>query len=356
MEGLEVWRFWTSEHNDCWGRERGVRGREQGRGGGIGRRAIVEGVGRGPGMAAMDTPSPTPLLPSSAVVAAAAAPAMGQPPSPALSSAEALSAQGLAKGGNSNGGAKGRQGSGVAGQLKGAWSQVVRGQVSAESQAPGTANGPSSTANDASSNPATLSNSDTPVAGKRVSQGQAMQSHPEQLSAAASAPPTSSPAAPGSMRKKQQEVVQPEAEKQLEAVKQVEPVISKGESEERAGAVPATAGSIAVPPSDEPAKPAKPAWKKPSSSVGKVPAVGPVMDAVSWPALGDTRSFKPPSELSPKPAVPAAPSDTPVSQQVGFYVALFALRSGFWRCGAWNVWNGYMSTGVPCVIAIYPPS
>ena len=278
----------------------------------------MEGVGRGPGMAAMDTPSPAPL-PSSA------APAMAPPPLPA----EAPSAQSSAKTGNSNGGAKGTQGSGVAGQLKGAWSQVVRGQVSVESQAPATANGPSPTTSDASSNPATLSNCDTPVT-KRPSQGQSIQTHPEQLSAAMSAQPSSSPAAPGSMRKKQQEVIQPEANKQLETVKQVEPVISKGEPEERAGAVAVIVGSTPVPPSDEPAKPAKPAWKKPSSSIDKVPAVGPVMGAVSWPALGDTRSFKPPSELSPKPAVSAAPSDTPVSQQVGLYVALHAYRSGFW--------------------------
>eukprot|EP00249_Psilotum_nudum_P024854 c29308_g1_i8 orf=1020-4403(-) len=54
---------------------------------------------------------------------------------------------------------------------------------------------------------------------------------------------------------------------------------------------------------------AKPAWNKPVNSTGSVPAAGPVMGALSWPALADARGTKPSD-------VPAKSIPTPIASEV----------------------------------------
>lgn len=63
---------------------------------------------------------------------------------------------------------------------------------------------------------------------------------------------------------------------------------------------------------DSPVKPPKPAWKKPSGSGERVSESGPVMGAVSWPALADSRITK--SSEIPKHA-PLSPTTDGSSTQ-----------------------------------------
>lgn len=64
---------------------------------------------------------------------------------------------------------------------------------------------------------------------------------------------------------------------------------------------------------DSPVKPTKPAWKKPLGSDGRPSDSGPVMGATSWPALEDARSTTKFSEV-PKPPPQSPTSDGSATQ------------------------------------------
>jgi len=80
-----------------------------------------------------------------------------------------------------------------------------------------------------------------------------------------------------------------------------------------------TTSTTTPPPPDHVVKPAKPAWKNASSNIGKTPATGPVMGAVTWPTLGDARHAKAATPLEQplknQPTPGATPSANPTSQQ-----------------------------------------
>ena len=295
-------------------------------------------------MAVVDTASPVPLPsapaagPTATTVAAAgvagAAPVQQQ-------QQQQQQQQGGAGAAAKGGGAKSRQGSPPSGgavaavgqqKPKGAWSQVVRGEISLEAQQ----QGGNAVVGGGEVNPPghVAVNSELPgTKGSGSRQGQqqpALSTHVDQFltspkkggpsSAAASA------AVVGISKKKEKEEHKSavKVEKLAVADKPIEAVATmpKGELGQNSVVAPSTtqddsssAGNAAVVAAED-VKPAKPAWKKPSINVGKAPTTGPVMGAVSWPALGDARRSKASSEPSPKSAAPASPSENALPQQV----------------------------------------
>ena len=97
-----------------------------------------------------------------------------------------------------------------------------------------------------------------------------------------------------------------------------EPASSKIESEPLHPEVPSSSkGDLGQGGDHVVMKPAKPAWKNASCTLGKTPATGPVMGAVTWPTLGDARQSKTvPSEQPLKNPTAGAPSANSTSQQV----------------------------------------
>ena len=293
-------------------------------------------------MAVVDTASPVPL-PSApaagptATTAAAAGVAVAAPVQ--QQQQQQQQQQGGAGAAAKGGGGKSRQGSPPSGgaaaavgqqKPKGAWSQVVRGEISLEAQQ----QGGNAVVGGGEVNPPghVAVNSELPgTKGSGSRQGQqqpALSTHVDQFltspkkggpsSAAASAA-----AAVGISKKREKEEHKSavKVEKLAAADKPSEAVASmpKGELGQNSVVAPSATqddSSSAAVVAAEDVKPAKPAWKKPSINVGKAPTTGPVMGAVSWPALGDARRSKASSEPSPKSAAPASPSENALPQQV----------------------------------------
>ncbi|KAL3696037.1 hypothetical protein R1sor_010113 [Riccia sorocarpa] len=279
-------------------------------------------------MASSEAPPPsvpavTPLpAPSSATTEAASSSSTSTSSgsSTATKQAAGTAASG-ASGITTNGGLKGGITGSGARMVKGAWSQVVRGQAAApDSGLAGLANGtlgglspsivtsassiatPDSLPSKRSTKTATPSAQQVPPIVEQMpisssaNTSSNTSSAPQPSSSSSSVPPgpssSSSSSAPTVVS----------AKKQKDG-SQVEPAGSEEQGESGGAAVATTPGSS----SDAPPKTSKPAWRKPASSLGKTPAVGPVMGAVSWPALAEARSSKPPAD-SPKSGAPAAPS------------------------------------------------
>lgn len=242
------------------------------------------------------------------------------------------SAPDIAKDGNSSnghGGSKSRPQNG--GTLpKGAWSQVVRGEVAAQN--PVATSGCSSssatiTAPPPPPPPAVVSDADDIQGKHSSSQGTSARAVAEQPSASTTplmvtplAEPSnvtasslaSSKIRPGKMQS-------PKAGQPSEDVKQTEAARAEEESVDGASLLPpAAARDNDLATTDQALRPSKPAWKKPISSVGKVSATSSVMGAVLWPALGETtHSMRVPSEPTKSSACTAIGSDSgPFEQQV----------------------------------------
>jgi hypothetical protein len=280
-------------------------------------------------MAAAEATSPTPQQASAA-------------PQPEVSSSSPQSSSSVpvgAKDGNQSGdaGAKSsRQQNAGATLPKGAWSQVVRGEVAPAAQPPissvatGHSSSPPSSAigDTASPTAAVVCPPEVTTQGKRAGQGQSAQAvgaaeqHPStSISPLASLVEQSSASslAVGTRKKPDRAQASTAPGQEIEGVKQTEVVALS--DEQRGG----TATSLHAPPrnnniaaTEETVKSSKPAWKKPNGSASKVSAISSVMGAVSWPALEDARSnsakvHSEPTKSSPRAAIS---SDTGPFEQV----------------------------------------
>jgi hypothetical protein len=249
--------------------------------GGGGRRA---GSGRGPGMAVVSDTAPAPSA------AAAAGGAAQQPNAAAAAASTTTGGSSNSAGGNAGNGGKMTSPPGPG--VKGAWSQVVRGEAPPA---------------DAAQNVG--SRSDAPPAASAAE----VQQH--------SGPKVNSEKSGGGIggesasvsSKGMEEPASSRIEKSSEGEQHPEAESSKGELGQ-GSAAPGGGGAAA---GDHVVKPAKPAWKNASSTLGKTPATGPVMGAATWPTLGDARHSKTvPSEQPLKIPTPGAPSVNSTSQQV----------------------------------------
>lgn len=159
--------------------------------------------------------------------------------------------------------------------MKGAWSQVVRGQPSPADVEVGS----------------TKSVSPAPALANPNSE---VKRPPASSPAPATAPPSPSPpsipgtpGSPSSGRKSGE---------------------SQGQGFSGEGATSLgdqTDGLEAAASLDSPVKPSKPAWKKPLGSGGRTLDSGPVMGAAAWPALADARNTKPSETAKPAPLSPS---------------------------------------------------
>ncbi|CAM6119368.1 unnamed protein product [Calypogeia fissa] len=212
-------------------------------------------------------------------------------------------------------------------RMRGAWSQVVRGQAAAQDNGlAALVNGPPSSSD--SSFPTTISvpsisSSDpapnpVPAPSKRHTKPGAPASTPpvsEQQqppvtstsSSSAPPPPPSSSTSPASssaaVSKKVEDVGKDRSQTE-----------SAGGDESVEGG--AEASSSTAPPDvavDNPVKPTKPAWKKPIVNSSKATVVGPVMGADLWPALADARSSKAGPSEAPKYSAPSPAAAPPPS-------------------------------------------
>lgn len=243
--------------------------------------------------------------------------------------ANTSSAPDIAKDGNSSnghGGSKSRPQNG--GTLpKGAWSQVVRGEVAAQNPVPtsGSSSSSSSATITAPPAPAVVSDADD-IQGKHSSnQGTSAQAVAEQPSTSTTpllvtplAEPSSVAASSvASSKKRSGKMQSPKAGQPSEDVKQTEAAGTEEESVDGASLLPAAAArdnDLAA--TDQALRPSKPAWKKPTSSAGKVSATSSVMGAVLWPALGETtRNMRVPSEPAKSSACTAIGSDSGAFEQ-----------------------------------------
>jgi hypothetical protein len=120
-----------------------------------------------------------------------------------------------------------------------------------------------------------------------------------------------------SSKKKPGKMQSPRAGQPSEDVKQTEAAGAEEESVDGASLLPAAAArdnDLAA--TDQALRPSKPAWKKPTSSAGKVSATSSVMGAVLWPALGETTgSMRVPSEPTKSSACTAIGSDSGTFEQ-----------------------------------------
>jgi hypothetical protein len=243
--------------------------------------------------------------------------------------ANTSSAPDIAKDGNSSnghGGSKSRPQNGRT-LPKGAWSQVVRGEVAAQNPVPtsGSSSSSSSATITAPPAPAVVSDADD-IQGKHSSnQGTSAQAVAEQPSTSTTpllvtplAEPSSVAASSvASSKKRPGKMQSPKAGQPSEDVKQTEAAGTEEESVDGASLLPAAAArdnDLAA--TDQALRPSKPAWKKPTSSAGKVSATSSVMGAVLWPALGETtRSMRVPSEPTKSSACTAIGSDSGAFEQ-----------------------------------------
>ncbi|CAK9883186.1 unnamed protein product [Sphagnum jensenii] len=237
------------------------------------------------------------------------------------------SAPDIAKDGNSSsghGGSKSRPQNG--GTLpKGAWSQVVRGEVAAQNPVPTSGSSSSSATITAPPAPAVVSDADDIQGKHSSSQGTSAQAVAEQPSTSITpllvthlAEPSSVAASSvASSKKRPGKMQSPKAGQPSEDVKQTEAAGTEEESVDGASLLPAAAArdnDLAA--TDQALRPSKPAWKKPTSSAGKVSATSSVMGAVLWPALGETtRSMRVPSEPTKSSACTAIGSDSGAFEQ-----------------------------------------
>jgi hypothetical protein len=245
------------------------------------------------------------------------------------------SAPDIAKNGNSSnghGGSKSRPQNG--GMLpKGAWSQVVRGEVAAQNPLPTSGSSSSSSSSSSSATitapppPAVVSDADDIQGKHSSSQGSSAQAVAEQPSTSTTPllvtplAESSSVAASSlaSSKKRPGKMQSPKAGQPSEDVKQTEAAGAEEESVHGASLLPAAAAlENDLVATDQALRPSKPAWKKPTSSAGKVSATSSVMGAVLWPALGETtHSMRVPSEPTKSSACTAIGSDSgPFEQQV----------------------------------------
>ncbi|KAG6551933.1 hypothetical protein Mapa_006550 [Marchantia paleacea] len=269
--------------------------------------------------------TPLPVPPTSSDSAPSSSTTSSSSTTPTTATKSAAASSGGGGGGATNGSIKG----GITGSggrmVKGAWSQVVRGQAAApDNGLAGLANGtlglspsivtsaPSISTPDPAppKRPAkttTPSPQQVPAVVEQTPVTSSTATTPTPPPVSASTPSSSLPSASSSSSTSIAVVA-----KNKKDGSQVEPAGAE-ERVESGGAAPATATSS---PSDAPAKTSKPAWKKPVSNLDKVTTVGPVMGAVSWPALAEARSSKAPVDLpkSGAPAAPSAPPDGPSEQ------------------------------------------
>nr|PNR50940.1 hypothetical protein PHYPA_010126 [Physcomitrium patens] len=195
-----------------------------------------------------------------------------------------------------------------AGVAKSAWSQVVRGEVAPAAAADAMPNGGSSSSGSSRSEtvPAAVESSSV-TASKFNSEmfGRGVQCPVEEVSASVAPIPSSS--------RTMEEISSSKIEKHSKGEqKQTEVDTLKGEPGQSSVTVVASGGSSG----GDVLKPAKPAWKSASSTLGKNPATGPVMGAVAWPALGDAKPSKAAlSEQSLKNSTAGVPSGNSTSQQ-----------------------------------------
>lgn len=246
------------------------------------------GSGRGPGMAVVADTAPAP--------SAAAAASAAQPNASTTGSSNSI-------GGNVGNGGKTSSppGSGV----KGAWSQVVRGEAPPADAAQNA--GSRSDAPLASAAAVHVQQHSVSANSSKANSGKSRaQIGGEQGAASSGATSVSS--------KGMEEPASSKVEKSSEGEQHPEAESSNGELGQISGTVAAPDGAAA---GDHVVKPAKPAWKNASSTLGKTPATGPVMGAVTWPTLGDARHSKTiPSEQPLQNPTPGAPSANSTSQQV----------------------------------------
>jgi hypothetical protein len=245
------------------------------------------------------------------------------------------SAPDIAKNGNSSnghGGSKSRPQNG--GMLpKGAWSQVVRGEVAAQNPLPTSGSSSSSSSSSSSATitapppPAVVSDADDIQGKHSSSQGSSAQAVAEQPSTSTTPllvtplAESSSVAASSlaSSKKRPGKMQSPKAGQPSEDVKQTEAAGAEEESVHGASLLPAAAAlENDLVATDQALRPSKPAWKKPTSSAGKVSATSSVMGAVLWPALGETtHSMRVPTEPTKSSACTGIGSDSgPFEQQV----------------------------------------
>jgi hypothetical protein len=281
-------------------------------------------------MAAAEATSPTPQQASAA-------------PQPEVSSSSPQSSSSSsvpvgAKDGNQSGdaGAKSSRPQNAGAPLpKGAWSQVVRGEVAPAAQTPmssvatGHSSSPSSaTGGTTSPAAAVVCPPEVTTQGKRAGQGQSAQAvgaadqHPStSISPLASLVEQSSASSlAGGTRKKPDRAQASKAPGQeIEGVKQTEVVaLSEEQRDGTATSLPAPPRNNNIAATEEAVKSSKPAWKKPNGSASKVSGISSVMGAVSWPALEDARSnsakvHSEPTKSSPRAAIS---SDTGPFEQV----------------------------------------
>ncbi|CAM6047643.1 unnamed protein product [Sphagnum compactum] len=284
-------------------------------------------------MAAAEATSPTPQQASAA-------------PQPEVSSSSPQSSSSVpvgAKDGNQSGdaGAKSSRLQNAGASLpKGAWSQVVRGEVAPAAQPPisSVATGHSSSSSSATGGTASpvaavVCPPEVTTQGKRAGQGQSAQAvgaaeqHPStSISPLASLVEQSSASSlAGGTRKKPDRAQASKAPGQeIEGVKQTEVVaLIEEQRDGTATSLPAPPRNNNIAATEEAVKSSKPAWKKPNGSASKVSAISSVMGAVSWPALEDARSnsakvHSEPTKSSPRAAIS---SDTGPFEQV------------LWSCG-----------------------
>jgi len=181
------------------------------------------------------------------------------------------------------------------GGVKGAWSQVVRGE--APPQQPTVDSGSRSDAPPAEVQPSVVAGPkqlNSEKAGAQLA-GDASASKGMEEPVAISSKIEKSSSEGEQLQQQQPQQRHPEAESS-----------TKGEL-----------GQTTTGAGDHVVKPAKPAWKNASSTLGKTPATGPVMGAVTWPTLGDARQSKTvmPSSEQPLKNHPT-PVTNPTSQQV----------------------------------------
>ncbi|KAG0623674.1 hypothetical protein M758_3G192900 [Ceratodon purpureus] len=201
--------------------------------------------------------------------------------------------------GSGSGGNAGNAGKGATttssppgGGVKGAWSQVVRGEAPAvEAREPS-------------------GRTDAPVVG---GEGGHQEKKVNSEKAGGGIGGESASSSKGMV----EEPVPSRIEKSSEGEQQPEAESAKGELGQNSGTAAAAPGGGAAAAGDQAVmKPAKPAWKNASSTLGKTPATGPVMGAVTWPTLGDARHSKTvPSEQPLKNTTSGAPSVNSTSQQ-----------------------------------------
>jgi hypothetical protein len=254
----------------------------EGSGGGLWGGSRRAGSRRGPGMAVVSDTAPAPS-------AAAAAGGAAQQPNAAVAAASTtMGGSSNSAGGNAGNG--GKMTSPLRLGVKGAWSQVVRGEAPPA---------------DAAQNVGSRSDAPPAALAAEVQQHFGLKVNSEKSGGGIGGE------SPSVSSKGMEEPTSSRIEKSSEGEQHPEAESSKGELGQ--GSAPPGGGGVVA--GDHVVKPAKPAWKNASSTLGKTLATGLVMGAATWSTLGDAWHSK------------TVPSEQPLKIPTQHPIGIIAIHS-----------------------------